>query len=128
MDITKYSVIKCDVYAIQTGLLYIQQNGFVADSACSVYKKLYGDAIASGEQIYIDETHFVAEMRAAFRIYGIRTTILNNEPDTIVLYYNDLFDDKVREIARNNYMTILKTSYISPKQRQMMSHVFRARM
>lgn len=118
-EITKYSVVQCDLMAIQTAALHIIRTKSILDRE-SAFFRLYGDEIDSA---IISVPDFIREFRAVLKNKGFVTTAVNEDPESVVIYYNDSQNQIVQDAVERNYLSIQQTSFMSPKQTAMMSRL-----
>ena len=107
--ITTYSVVCCDLLSIHTALIYIERNSLhdYPQYLDSIFHKLYGNKLYGNkfEQIHIDETAFIQTFRELLNQSGYKTSVLPENPDHVVVYYNDGQQQEVHQLIENNFLT-----------------------
>jgi len=123
--ITTYSVVCCDILSIHTALLYIERNSlydypqYLDSIFFKLYDKLYGNKLY--DTIHMDETAFVKKFRELLNQSGYKTSVLleTETPNRVVIYYGDEQKREVHQFIKNQFLTVEKTSFLSPKQASM---------
>ena len=127
--ITTYSVVCCDLLSIHTALLYIERNSLhdYPPYLASIFHKLYGNKLYGNKlygnklygTIHMDETVFVKKFRELLNQYGYKTSVLPETPNRVVVYYGDGQQPEVHQLIKNQFLTVEKASFLSPKQASM---------
>jgi hypothetical protein len=69
----------------------------------------------------MDETAFVKKFRELLNQSGYKTSVLleTETPNRVVIYYGDEQKREVHQFIKNQFLTVEKTSFLSPKQASM---------
>ena len=113
------------MHAILTGILCFRQDvereAYLDynDYESAIFQMFAPIIYKTANNITINESEFVGLFRQEFIDRGIRTAVLNGEPNVVVVYYGDNQNETVQKLITDNRMRVKYTSYLSPKQASM---------